>query len=265
MHERSHRRPIRPGPPGVSRHQRPEPALGAPPRRRDDARRVGDLLRGAAREQRSVVLPGEDALVDRFRTSRNTVREALALLREDGVLDRRRGVGTVVAPSAPRHDPTKIEGPVYFAADGAARVRYVNLLVASVEPSEELRRRLDVDEEVEVTLLERLTLIDDDVLAFRSAYVPVPLALVLAAEDDLHGDYWDLLEAVTGAELTESASTVSMVRADASVASAMQVDEGSLLALVESTTRDARDRTVSLSFLRVPPPHFQLAYRARRA
>lgn len=265
MHEQSHRRPARPGPTGVPRHQRPEPVLGSPPRRRDDARRLGDLLRCTAREQRSVVLPGEDALIDRFQTSRNTVREALTLLRDDGVLDRRRGVGTVVAPSSPRHDPTRIEGPVYFAADGAARVRYVNLLLAAVKPNEELRRRLGVDGDAELTLMERLTFLDDDVLALRSAYVATPLTHVLAAADPLHGDYWDLLEAVTGTELAESASTVSIVRADTSVSSTMRLEEGSLLVLMESTTRDAGGSVVSLSFLRIPPPHFHLTYRGRRS
>ncbi len=43
-------------------------------------------------------LPTEDALCDRFSVSRYTVREALRLLREDGLVSSRKRAGTVVTP-----------------------------------------------------------------------------------------------------------------------------------------------------------------------
>lgn len=44
------------------------------------------------------LLPTEDSLCERFSVSRYTVREALRLLREDGLVSSRRGAGTVVVP-----------------------------------------------------------------------------------------------------------------------------------------------------------------------
>lgn len=46
-------------------------------------------------------LPKEELLRERFSVSRFTVREALRLLREEGLVQSRQGAGTVVVPAAP--------------------------------------------------------------------------------------------------------------------------------------------------------------------
>lgn len=71
------------------------PAPGA----RTRYQQVAESLLGDIRSGRLAVgdsLPGELALVDEFRVSRHTVREALRRLEELGLIGRRQGVGTVV-------------------------------------------------------------------------------------------------------------------------------------------------------------------------
>jgi GntR family transcriptional regulator len=67
-------------------------------RRADRARQVADLLRGrvGSGDMPSGVLPSEAELVREFGTSRNAVRDALELLRAEGLIERQPGVGTVV-------------------------------------------------------------------------------------------------------------------------------------------------------------------------
>ncbi|MFE3257915.1 GntR family transcriptional regulator [Nocardia sp. NPDC059229] len=61
------------------------------------ARRVRDLLRAEIRRGAFVDgrLPAESELMAQHQASRETVREALDLLRRDGLVERRRGVGTM--------------------------------------------------------------------------------------------------------------------------------------------------------------------------
>jgi GntR family transcriptional regulator len=79
--------------------------------RADRARQLADLLR---REVLSSdfpdgVLPHEDELVAEYGASRNTVRQALDLLRGEGLVSRVPGVGTIVAcPQKARHGLTRL-------------------------------------------------------------------------------------------------------------------------------------------------------------
>lgn len=261
-----HRGRPRPGPPGVARHRRTTRVVDGASTTHDEARRLSDLLRGSARtHDGAVVLPSEEVLVDRFRAPRNTVREALHLLREAGVLDRRRGVGTVMAARTPGHDPSRLEGPVYFAANGADRVVYANLVIGEVTASPALAERLAVAEGTALSLLERVTLLDGDVLAMRSAFTTIPVDALRDAGPALDGDFWDLLEVAGREPLADSESVITVVRADASSAPHLGLDTGDLVVLVEARTFVAGDRPISLSFLRVPPANFNLTVRSSRS
>lgn len=67
------------------------------------------------------LLPTEDSLCERFSVSRYTVREALRLLREDGLVASRRGAGTAVIPpsnqSSDIHQVMSINDLVALADD----------------------------------------------------------------------------------------------------------------------------------------------------
>lgn len=55
-----------------------------------------DITSGVYPENES--LPGEVALAEKYNVSRNTLRQALAILCEDGLIVRAQGRGTIVAP-----------------------------------------------------------------------------------------------------------------------------------------------------------------------
>lgn len=70
-------------------------------RKSDDARRVRDLLRSALNGDLypNGLLPGETQLMEQFAVSRSSVRDALAMLHAEGLIDRRKGLGTLVVHS----------------------------------------------------------------------------------------------------------------------------------------------------------------------
>jgi GntR family transcriptional regulator len=72
-----------------------------PGRRWDDTRRVRDLLRSELNRGGYVAgrLPTEDQLIAEFGVSRAAVRDALAALRSEGLIERLQGIGTLVKRS----------------------------------------------------------------------------------------------------------------------------------------------------------------------
>jgi len=57
-------------------------------------------------------LPGETALAEEYGVSRNTLRQALAILSEDGMIIRSQGKGTLVAPNVKKATSDPIENPM---------------------------------------------------------------------------------------------------------------------------------------------------------
>lgn len=211
-------------------------------------------------------LPSEAELASTFRTSRNTVREALALLRVDGLLERKPGFGTVFNERAVEPDPTVVEGPMRFTPDGHSRIEYRNLVLSRVGAPNALARQLGVESaSAEVTLFERQTLRDGRPLAFRSCFTTAPVDAFLAIPpDEREIDFWDFLERGLGEPIGEVASSISAVTVDAGSASQLRLAVGSMAILVVNLARLGDGRPVALTFLRVPPEQFHLSYRGVR-
>lgn len=78
-------------------------------------------------------LPSEDELCKRFSVSRYTVREALRLLRDDGLVSSRQGAGTIVVP--PRnsgsdiHQVMSINDLLAFATDTRLAIESIKTMV----------------------------------------------------------------------------------------------------------------------------------------
>lgn len=80
--------------------------------RADGARLLADLLRHQVRTGAfpGGVLPYEDTIGTDYRVSRNTVRQALDLLRGEGIVERQPGVGTVVVGERYPHALDRLQG-----------------------------------------------------------------------------------------------------------------------------------------------------------
>lgn len=57
-------------------------------------------------------LPGETALSQKYGVSRNTLRQALAILQEDGMIIKSQGKGTIVSPHTPAAPANLLEHPL---------------------------------------------------------------------------------------------------------------------------------------------------------
>ncbi|MFF4616367.1 GntR family transcriptional regulator [Nonomuraea jabiensis] len=225
--------------------------MGPTRRRADHARQVADLLR------RQIVhgnfprgqLPLEAALAREFGASRNTVREALGLLREEGLVERCPGVGTTVAREKYPHGLHRLLGlaeTLHEHGEVTNQVRTMTLM----EPPRAVSRRLDLPAGEQVVYLERLRRLNGLPLSLDLTYLVRDVGEPLFDADLEHNDIFVLLESITGQPLGTAELTLEAVNADAHTAAVLDAPPGAALLMVERLTHLADSRPVDLEFIR---------------
>jgi GntR family transcriptional regulator len=162
-------------------------------------------------------LPGELELVAEFGVSRGTVRQALDRLSRRGLIVRRRGRGSFVAP-------IPLEYPVgrfyHFAHEMSERGIAESSRVLGrglVRTPRRIARRLEITPETRCVRLVRLRLAGDRPLLLETSHIPGDLASALADADLTRGSIYDVLEAggVRLNRVTEEVRSVTLSGAEA--------------------------------------------------
>ncbi|MCK2218362.1 GntR family transcriptional regulator [Actinomadura sp. ATCC 31491] len=225
---------------------------GAAARRRADrARQVADLLR------RQIVhgqfargpLPPEAALAREFGASRNTVREALCLLREEGLVERCPGVGTTVAGEKYPHGLHRLLGLAETLHEHGQVTNQVRTMTL-IEPPAAVSHRLGLAPGEPVVYLERLRRLGGLPLSLDLTYLVRDVGEPLFDADLEHNDIFVLLETIAGQPLGAAELTLEAVNADPHTAAVLGAPRAAALLMVERLTHLADGRPVDLEFIR---------------
>ena len=141
---------------------------------------IADYLRSLVNEaEPGDRLPSESELCERFGVSRMTARQAMQLVANSGLIDRRRGAGSFVrAHPVPRD----LGSPLSFS--GSMRARGMTASSETLEwggvvPDADERAALDLGDGESGYVLERLRLADGIPMALERAVMPRDVALAL--------------------------------------------------------------------------------------
>ncbi len=235
---------------GLQRLEPPEarPWAGASGRRRaDEARRVRDVLRWEILAAPAAwKLPSEDELIRGFSVSRNTVRVALALLREEGLLERVQGAGTFTRARHTRHR-LDLGVDMRTSLHGRPTLEY-SVLIAERRPAPEtLRRALQLGPDDEVVLIERVALLDKVPLLVSTGWFPAHLAAPIL-DLDLTSELSNLLVSI-GLEIRAGEFAVEAVRADSAAVTILGVRGGAPILRFTFRADLTDGRPIELSFL----------------
>ncbi|WP_307125521.1 GntR family transcriptional regulator [Streptomyces sp. B1I3] len=219
--------------------------------RADHARLLADLLRHQLRTGGfpGGVLPFEDAIGSDYRVSRNTVRQALDLLRAEGLVERQPGVGTVVVGEKYPHRLDRLQG-LAETLRGHGRVTNEVRTVGPVPAPGPVARRLHIAEHTDVLYIERRRLLNGLPLSLDLTYVPLDLGTGLLGCDLENTDVFRLLESLAGQPLGTAEITMEAVNADAHSAAVLEVPQGSAVLMLERLTHLDDGRPVDLEFIR---------------
>ncbi|MBB2992326.1 GntR family transcriptional regulator [Mycolicibacterium iranicum] len=219
--------------------------------RADQARLVADVVRhqihaGGYQDG----LPTEADLAAEFLVSRNAVREALAVLKAEGLIDREPKVGTHVAIRKYDHGLDALVGlQETFKGYGEIRNEVRATLTVAAPPS--VARKLELDPGEPVVFIERLRYLGGLPLSLDMTYLACDVGEAVTEHALEDNDVFSLIELVTGQRLGRAAVAVEAVTADPHSAAILQVPDNAALLLLERLTHLDDGRPVDLEYIRM--------------
>lgn len=187
-------------------------------------------------------LPPERELVETYQVSRMTIRQAISELVNEGILDRRKGIGTFVAPP-------KLEQPLNsltsFTEDMAQRGMKAGGRIVSFKerlPDPPLRKTLGLSAEENVFEFVRLRLADEEPMALETTSLVASLCPGLQVEDLENQSLYKVLTERWGLQLDYATQSLEPILAPPYEATLLHVAPGSPLLLMHRITYDSSGR-----------------------
>jgi GntR family transcriptional regulator len=209
-------------------HDRREPAY----------RRIATSFRRemrAGRLRAGQKLPSESELMSEFGVSRITVRNAIAILAAEGLVETRHGSGTFV-----RQPPVPYQ--LYRLSSFAEVMRSRGLEPgSSVRGYERRHAPVEVAEALgggpDAYRLERLRLVEGEPLCYDVTWLPVAIGERLTVAELAGNTLYDLYEGKLGLPVVGASHEVEAVAASAAVARLLDVQRGSPMLVVQRVSQ----------------------------
>jgi GntR family transcriptional regulator len=242
-------RPVVPGPSG---RKVPADWVSSRPRA-ERARRVADALRQQITTAGFVdgVLPDEHSLGRQFGASRNAVREALGLLRQEGLITRRRGVGTTVVMAKYGHGLDRLAGLAEALTGYGTVTNEVRVAEIVPELPAAIAERLQVPATAGGVHLERVRWLDGLPLSLDTTYLTADVGAGVLAGDLAGRDVFTLIEETTGCRLGRADVAVHAVTADPDTAALLGIGVGAAVFALERLTHLSDGRPVDAESIRI--------------
>ncbi|HEX4431803.1 MAG TPA: GntR family transcriptional regulator [Frankiaceae bacterium] len=246
--------------------ERPEPGFPKPRRSRDSARRIRDLIRAEMHRGAYAdgMLPSEELLMRQMHASRSAIRGAFALLREEGLIDRIQGIGTVVVAELKMMTLEESQGVAPFEPSNPLAVSRPRILAHDeIELPPPISRHLGVAARSPGIRIEYLPMFNSVPLGIVTNYLRMPEAASLA-KARFTTDYYRYL-ADAGLDTTETSYLMEAAVADDTDAALLGLQSGDALMVAEQTLLNEKGEAFNYAFVRARGDMSALLSRAGRA
>ncbi len=177
-------------------------------------------------------LPSERNLSENFEVSRMTLRQAITLLVDEGILERRIGSGTFVAS---RRVQEKMRGTTSFTEIVKSQGKLPSSKLISyikTQPSSQEMQQLQLSPREAIIRMERVRYADQIPVVYEIAAIPEKMIKNFRKEEITEHFFQTLVK--NGYEIGKSQQTISAKIAEKEVAAYLDIDEGKgLLALTQ--------------------------------
>lgn len=191
------------------------------------AERLAAQIRGPQTALVGKALPSEAECMAYFKVSRPTVRQAMARLLWQGLITRRRGRGTFVAPQRVDYDLCRAFEHEMRAANHAVAFSLIEW--THVDPPESVRAALRLSPTQPVERMKRLLLLDGEPFGFEERFISSQYSGHLTAAVFEALPIVSLIQEITGEPPARMSLTVRSIAADKETAAALKVKSGTPL------------------------------------
>ena len=218
----------------------------------------GQLVKGELSHERPIAT--EHQLADQYGVSRVTVRKALKLLEEEGLIVRKRRLGTFpaerVVPFRGGNSVAKLaEQTAWLAEHSEVRLLRFDRIKAPVA----VREILGLDDGQKVTRFARIRFDDSGPIAHLTSYLAGELAAKLTKQELLREPPLVLL-AHKGVVVSRTEQTVSAELASREMAEWLEVAESAPLLRTSRTALDGDEVPLSYTVARLRADRYELRY-----
>jgi GntR family transcriptional regulator len=189
-------------------------------------------------------LPGDYELSERLSVSRGVVRQALSELRHDGLIERRRGLGTFVSkPKTAQGLIASLRGLAEEATLSGQRIDSTVLRLMETSAGNVVAAELELEPGTPVVELERLRTLDGEPWALAMTYLPAALVPGIVARDFSGGaSLYTILRTAYGLVPCSATRRVEAAVTDAREAHLLRMRVGEPLLVLRSTSYTADGR-----------------------
>jgi GntR family transcriptional regulator len=207
----------------------------------------GKILRGEW--QPGDMLPTEGELLEQHRVSRSTVRQALDMLVNEGLIYRQRGRGTFVA-----HPPVEqgLSRIISFTEDMIQRglKPQTEVLVSGLIPApENIAKALQVEPGEELAHLERLRLADGEPMSVEESYLVHRYCPGVLEQDYAQNPLRVALEKKYGIRLVYARQSIRAISAPRSLAEKLSIQPNGAVLYIERVSFS--EQGIPIEFLRL--------------
>jgi GntR family transcriptional regulator len=210
------------------------------------------------------MLPSESELIARYHVSRNTVRQAVEILVQQGFVITRQGKGTYVASERNRY---RLQQLVSFSEDMRRRGLHPDtrlLGLSRIVPPEKIFSELQLNDGDDTYEIRRLRLADGEPMALSTAYIPCALFPDLSGEAVASGSLFALIASHSLYKISYADRLIKPAVADAVQAELLQVALGGPLMLVEGPAFLENDQPVEYVITYYRGDRYEFSFHAVR-
>jgi GntR family transcriptional regulator len=195
------------------------------------------------------LLPSESELTGQLGVSRGTLREAMRILEDEGLVIRKQGVGTFIRDTRNliRSTLDINEGVSEMIKGKGMEPGSRDVRIEALPANNKLAKHLRLIEGALVISVTRIRTADERPVAYTMDYLPQKLIETPRPEDFARGSLYTYIEKELGIELTNSLLEIQPCKAPKPIAHALDIKVGSLMLLLKQTDTDMRDEPILYS------------------